>query len=64
MVGGGCANKWLEMLISVNTGGRAEVILTQTLETGGGGGGCGADWGCACLRRVELCGRDREFRLD
>ncbi len=30
------------MLISVNTGGRAEVILTQTLEIGGGGSGCGS----------------------
>ncbi len=32
----------IEMPISVNTGGRAEVILTQLLERGGGGGGCGS----------------------
>ncbi len=31
----------VDMPISVNTGGRDEVMLTQTLETGGGGGGSG-----------------------
>ncbi len=30
------------MSISVNTGGWAEVMLTQILETGGGGGGYGS----------------------
>ncbi len=35
--GGGCTNMVVEVTISVNTGGRAEVMLTQTLETGGGG---------------------------
>ncbi len=35
--GGGCTNMVVEITISVNTGGRAEVMLTQTLETGGGG---------------------------
>ncbi len=31
----------VDMAISVNIGGRAEVMLTQTLETGVGVGGCG-----------------------
>ncbi len=30
--GGGCINKEVEMPIRVNAGGRAEVMLTQTLE--------------------------------
>ncbi len=32
----------VEMPISINTGGRAEVVLTQTLETGGGSCGYGS----------------------
>ncbi len=36
----GCTNKGVEMPISVNTGVGAEVMLAQTLETGGGGCGC------------------------
>ncbi len=33
---GGSTNKELDMLISIDTGGRAEVMITQTLETGWG----------------------------
>ncbi len=33
----GCTNKGVKMPNSVNTGGRAEVMLIQTLETGGRG---------------------------
>ncbi len=51
--------------INVNTGGRAEVMQTYTLETGVGGGWLSgmalrADveiiyliWGCPCLRRRQ-----------
>ncbi len=39
--GGGSTNRGVEMPICVNTGGRAEVVLIQTFETGGGGSGCG-----------------------
>ncbi len=35
---GGYTNKRLETNFCVNTGGRAEDILTKLLETGGGGG--------------------------
>ncbi len=40
--GSGCTNKGVEIPISTNTGGRAEVMLTKTLKTGGGGGVCGS----------------------
>ncbi len=33
---GGCTNKGVETPISVNTGGRAEVMFTKTLEKGEG----------------------------
>ncbi len=39
-MGLGCTIKGGEMPISVITGGRAEVVLPQTLEVGGRGGGC------------------------
>ncbi len=39
---GGVINKGVETPISVNMGGRAEVMLTQTLETGGGVSGYGS----------------------
>ncbi len=42
LIGGwGNTNKGVEMPISVNSGGRADIMLAQTLETGGGGVGCG-----------------------
>ncbi len=40
--------KGLEMPISVNAGGWAEAMITQTLERAGRGGG-----GCACLRHSQ-----------
>ncbi len=37
---GASTNKELDMLISIDTGGRAEVMIAQTLETG---------WGVVCV---------------
>ncbi len=60
MGGGGSTKKGAELAISVNTGGRAKVMLIQTLDTGRGVGGRGSQrWrynfdlfgGCAHLRR-------------
>ncbi len=37
--GGGCTTRGVEMPVCVNTGGRAEVMLKQKLETWGRGDG-------------------------
>ncbi len=43
LLGGGCCtNKGVDMPTSVNTGGKAEAKLKQTLETGGGYDGHGS----------------------
>ncbi len=35
-----CTDEGVDVLLSVNMGGRAEVIFIKSMETGAGGGGC------------------------
>ncbi len=72
-----CTIGGVEMLISVNMRGKAEVIFIKTFVTGEGGCGCGyprwhwnINWlGSAHVfvvanNRTELCSRDQGLRID